>query len=258
MAEFTRSKTLIAITADAGSNPAYPIYSAPEAYLNAIADSFGGIPLILPAMGKAIDLDEVLARVDGVLLTGAASNVHPSCYGAAPALISEPYDRARDATNLPLIRAAIEQGIPLFAICRGMQELNVALGGTLHPEIHALPGRIDHRAPETEDEAGRFALRHRVTLERRGYLASLLGESQIDVNSLHRQGVARLADRLAVEARAPDGTIEAVWVIGAKNFALGVQWHPEYWVASDPPSRKLFAAFGEAARRRRMTQGQLT
>jgi len=221
-------------------------HASPETYLNAVVSGLGGVPLILPALSDRIDFDALLARVDGVLVPGSRSNVHPSNYGEAPSVKAEPYDQARDAVTLPLIRAAIDKGVPLFAICRGMQELNVALGGSLIAEVHEHEGRIDHRAPQVDDMDERFSIRQDVLIEPGGILAGILGAGAVRVNSLHRQAVGRLASRLTVEARAPDGTIEAVRVTGAPGFAIGVQWHPEYWVKSDKPSGQLFQAFREA------------
>jgi putative glutamine amidotransferase len=241
---------VILVPADVREIVNLPWHGAPEPYLTAIVAGLDGIPLILPALEGARDFDTVLDRVDGVLLSGSRSNVHPSRYGEAPSEKAEPYDTARDALTLPLIPAAIARGVPLFAICRGMQELNVALGGTLITEVQEHPGRSDHRAPPGENQDARFAIRQDVLLEPGGQLAGILGATELRVNSLHRQAIGRLAAGLTVEARAPDGTIEAVRVTGAPGFAIGVQWHPEYWVASDAPSAKLFAAFGDAVRAR--------
>jgi putative glutamine amidotransferase len=240
----------VAVAADYKEIDGYRWHAAAEPYLQAVIAGVGGIPLILPAFGEAIDLDALLDGVDGVLLPGSRSNVHPALYGDVPSIEAEPYDRRRDATSLPLIHAALRRGVPLFAICRGMQELNVALGGTLVPEVHRLAGRQDHRAPPGDDQDLRFAIRQDVAIVGGGTLEKVLGSGPVQVNSLHRQAIGRLADRLAVEALAPDGTIEAVRVMGAPGFAIGVQWHPEYWVASDRPSARLFAAFADAIRAR--------
>ena len=225
-------------------------HMTPAPYVEGVLAGAGAVPLLLPALGGAIDLDAVLDRVDGVLMTGSRSNVHPSLYGEEPSVDHEPYDTARDATALPLIRRALEKGVPLLAICRGYQELNVALGGSLHTEIQRFDGRMDHRAPDTPDWDARFAIRHPVHVVRDGCIGRILDTDEIEVNSLHRQGLARLADRLVIEATAPDGTIEAVRVADSAAFAVGVQWHPEYWVRSDHPSSRLFAAFGDAVRAR--------
>lgn len=240
---------IIAIPADTRGTDTYIWHAAAEPYLKAVVAGFGGIPLIVPALGGMIDPHPLLARIDGVLTTGSRSNVHPERYGEKPTAAAEPFDTARDASALPLVSAAIDRGVPLLAICRGMQELNVALGGTLIAEVHAIAGRDDHRAPDGSQDQ-RFAIRHDVHLAKDGVLGEMLGARTIRVNSLHHQGIGRLADRLAVEATAPDGTIEAVRVADAPAFAIGVQWHPEYWVETDEPSARLFAAFGAAVRER--------
>ncbi len=241
---------IVAVAADFKDINRLPWHGVFESYLDAVVHGSGAIPMILPSLGEAIDFDALLDRVDGVLLPGSRSNVHPSHYGAAPHARTEPHDTRRDAVTLPLIRAALRHGVPLFAICRGMQELNVALGGSLVAEVQELPGRSDHRAADHDDNDIRYAIRQDVEVRAGGVLADILGAGTIRVNSLHRQAVDRLAEDLAVEATAPDGTIEAVRVREAASFALGVQWHPEYWVRTDPPSMKLFAAFGHAMRAR--------
>ena len=240
---------VILLPADVREIDRYRWHMVVDTYLKALL-GIGALPLILPSLGQSLDLDAALDRADGVLATGSRSNVHPTRYGAAPTARHEPFDEARDATTLPLIRRCLDRGIPLLAICRGMQELNVALGGDLIAEIQDEPGRMDHRSPNADDNDVRFRLAHDVTFEDDSRLAAALGGSTIRVNSLHRQALGRLAPRLEVEARAPDGTVEAVRVEGARAFAYGVQWHPEYWASTDAPSAALFRAFGEAARRR--------
>lgn len=241
---------LVGVCADLREFDGHRWHAATGKYVEAAARAAGALPVIVPALGPELDSRLYLDRVDGLLLTGSKSNVHPSHYGAATTPAHEPYDEARDATVLPVILAALDRGMPLFAICRGMQELNVALGGTLAAEIQALPGRFDHRAPDSAEQDDRFAIRHPVAPRPGGLLASIVGDAPVMVNSVHRQGIDRLAPRLEVEATAEDGTIEAVSVRGAAGFALGVQWHPEYWAESDLPSRRLFEAFGAALRER--------
>jgi putative glutamine amidotransferase len=240
---------IIVLPADVKEIDLYRWHAAAETYCRAIIKGFGGTPLIMPAL-EGLDVDEILSRVDGVLLPGSRSNVHPSRYGAAADPRSEPYDTDRDTASFALIAGAIERGVPLLAICRGMQELNVVLGGTLHSEIQDLAGRDDHRAPVSTDQDERFAIRQDAILVADGELARALATDRIRINSLHRQGIDRISGRLAVEATAPDGTIEAVRVIDAPGFAIGVQWHPEYWVEKDETSARLFAAFGRAVRAR--------
>jgi len=226
-------------------------------YVEAVADGAGGLPFLIPALGGRLELEAVLERIDGLLITGSPSNVEPHHYGGPPARADSPSDPARDATTLPLLRRAIDDGIPVLALCRGIQELNVALGGTLHQEVHEVDGRLDHRSDKSVPLAERYRPAHTVTLTPGGQLQALLdGAVEIEVNSLHGQAIDRLAARLVVEATAPDGTIEAVRVADAPAFAFGVQWHPEWRVLDNPVSRRLFAAFGAAcgARARSRTQ----
>ena len=244
------ARPLVLVSSDLKNIDGMDWHMTPSTYLEAVVYGADAIPVMLPALGGALDLAGVLDRVDGLLLSGSKSNVHPTLYGEEPTPDHEPYDPARDATTLPLIRLAIDKGVPLFAICRGYQELNVALGGTLHTEIQSFEGRMDHRAPVAPTNDQRYAIRHEVHIVPGGCIGRVLDAAEIEVNSLHRQGLATLSDRLVIEATAPDGTIEAVSVREAKAFAVGVQWHPEYWVRSDHPSSRLFAAFGDAVRAR--------
>jgi putative glutamine amidotransferase len=240
-------KPFILVTSDVKPIDGYNWHAVIDFYLKAVTLA-GAVPVILPNLGDSHDAGPVLDRFDGLLVTGSRSNVHPSHYGVAPSQAHEPYDSDRDATTLPLIRAALDHGVPILAICRGIQELNVALGGTLTTEVQELPGRMDHRAPVSDHQDERFALAHDVHFEADADLAAIVGGAKVKVNSLHRQVIDRLADRLIVEAKAEDGTIEAVRVAGAAAFAYGVQWHPEYWAASDKPSNNIFTAFVDAAR----------
>lgn len=218
-------------------------------YVAAGADGARCTPLIIPALGASTDFDALLALADGVMLTGSPSNVQASLYGqelADPLLLQDP---ARDATTMPLLRAAIERGIPLLAICRGFQELNVALGGTLHQSVHTVPGMRDHRESKADALEVQYAPSHRVRLAADGLLARILGgATELQVNSLHGQGVDQLAPRLTVEAHADDGLVEAFSVQDAKGFTLAVQWHPEWRWQDNPDSVKIFQAFGDACR----------
>ena len=196
------------------------------------------------------------------MFTGSPSNVEPHLYQGAPSMPGTDHDPRRDATTLPLIRAAIETGMPLLCICRGIQELNAALGGTLHQRIHEIPGKLDHRERPELETAQRYAPAHDVVLVPGGFFASLSRATALHVNSLHEQGIDRLAEQLRVDAAAPDGIVEAVTVKDARGFALGVQWHPEWRFWENPVSRALFATFGDACRayaarkeRRRAGQG---
>nr|WP_249802302.1 gamma-glutamyl-gamma-aminobutyrate hydrolase family protein [Bradyrhizobium sp. 18] len=239
---------MVAVSTDVFECYDYQRHTAPQQYLEAAIGAAGVFPVLIPSFGDQLRLDQLFSAVDGVLITGSSSNVHPALYGGSASEVNGPYDTARDATTLPLIRMAIDQGVPLLAICRGLQEMNVALGGTLATEIQEQPGKRDHRAPQSDSSDERFAVRQTVVLNSGGCLFGMLGASKIDVNSLHRQAVERLASQLEVEAIADDGTVEAVSVRNSKCFAVGVQWHPEYWVKSDEPSARIFRAFGDAVR----------
>ena len=224
-------------------------------YVQAAIQAVGAVPLLIPAAGANLDheradLDRILDAFDGVLLTGSPSNVEPHHYGGDPSREGTAHDAARDATTLPLIRRAIERGVPLFAICRGLQEVNVALGGTLHQLVHEVGGRRDHRSPKSPDTDVNYAPAHDVDIVEGGLLDHLLGERRIRVNSLHAQGVDRLAARARLEATADDGQVEAFSVPDAPGFALALQWHPEHRVSENPVSMKVFGAFAEACRAR--------
>jgi putative glutamine amidotransferase len=247
--ETTMPKSVVAVPADIREIEGAVWHASPDQYVSAAMKVADVMSFLVPAFENGNEADAILDRVDGVLISGAISNVHPSLYGKEATEADGPFDHGRDATSLPLIRRAIERGIPLLAICRGIQELNVALGGTLASEIQDLPGNWDHRSPEVTERDGKFAIRQPVIVEEGSCIARYLGTAgAIQVNSLHRQAISQTAPRLQVEARAEDGTVEAVSVIDAKNFAVGVQWHPEYWAETDAPSRALFEAFGDAVR----------
>ncbi|MEM6762174.1 MAG: gamma-glutamyl-gamma-aminobutyrate hydrolase family protein [Pseudomonadota bacterium] len=219
----------------------------PASYLNALA-LVGLTPLQVPTIEEPYDVAPILNAVSGVLVTGARSNVHPSEYGAPESEAAAPFDLDRDRISLPMIREAMARGIPVFCICRGIQELNVAMGGTLHAEVHEVPGRAMHTFPPEDDIDAWFGLRHDIDIEEGGILRPILKSAQIPVNSLHYQAIDKLAPRARLEAVAPDGTVEAISAEGAPGFALGVQWHPEHTVKTDPNSRALFEAFAEAVR----------
>lgn len=220
--------------------------------LRAITEVAGALPLMFAGTPHITDIDALLGAVDGVVLTGARANVHPTCFGVAPDPRHEPYDQDRDAMALALIEACVARGVPLFGICRGFQEMNVAFGGSLHPEIRELPGRMNHRAPRLEngevhpDPLVVFADRHEVRLVPEGLFARLLGRESILVNSLHGQGILEPGGRIVIEGVAEDGTIEAIRIADAPSLALGVQWHAEYDPQLNPVNRALFQAFGAA------------
>jgi putative glutamine amidotransferase len=210
----------------------------------------GTLPLLIPAAGPSIDLHEVVRRLDGLLLTGSPSNVEPHLYEGGDSETPDLHDPKRDATTLPLIRTAIAEGVPVLAICRGIQELNVALGGNLTQRVQTVPGRFDHRSIRSPDMDRNYGPAHAIGLVPDGVLHGLLGVDEIVVNSLHQQAIDRVADLLRVEATAPDGTIEAVSMPSAPGFVLGVQWHPEYKPQENPYSVRIFQAFGDAVHAR--------
>jgi putative glutamine amidotransferase len=230
-----------------------------ERNLRAVADVAGALPLMFAGTPDITDVGALLDVVDGVVLTGARANVHPKRFGTEPDFRHEPYDVHRDELALTLSQVCVARGIPLFGICRGLQEMNVAFGGSLHPEIRDLPGRMNHRMPRLEngeihpDPNVVFADRHEVSLVAGGAFANILGCETIRVNSLHGQGVLEPGQRVIVEGVAEDGTIEAIRIADAPGFALGVQWHAEYDPQRNPINRKLFEAFGEALRQRKRT-----
>ena len=222
----------------------HPFHVAGKKYIDAVRLA-GCVPLIVPGASPD-ELDALLDLADGVLLTGSASNVHPRHFGQDVHDAALPLDAERDQWTLPLIRRVLARSIPLLAICRGFQETNVALGGTLEQAVHEQPGRRDHRAAAQAPAAVQYASAHEVQVAPGGVLDSLLGAVRFAVNSVHGQGVARLADGLRVEALAPDGLVEAFSVEHAACFALGVQWHPEWQAANNPVSMRLLTAFGRA------------
>ncbi|BBK39800.1 glutamine amidotransferase [Allostella sp. ATCC 35155] len=224
-----------------------------ERYVDAMT-WLGTLPLLIPAAGPSIDLHEVVRRLDGLLLTGSPSNVEPHLYEGGDSETPDLHDPKRDATTLPLVQTAIAEGVPVLAICRGIQELNVALGGGLTQRVQTIPGRFDHRSIRSPDMDRNYGPAHAIRLAGDGMLRGLLGVDELVVNSLHQQAIDRVAPPLQVEATAPDGTIEAVSMPSAPGFVLGLQWHPEYKPQENPYSVRIFEAFADAvhgrARRR--------
>ncbi len=230
----------------------HPFHCVGNKYVEAVAIGADTTPVLLPALAGRFNLEAALHLVDGLLFTGSPSNVAPSHYGAelSGEHLADFLDPARDDTTLPLIRAAVAREIPILGLCRGCQEINVACGGTLHQEVHFVPGFNDHREDESAPLDEQYAASHMVHFEKGGLLERLAGRSEAMVNSLHGQGVDRLAPGMIVEARAPDGLIEAFRIEGARTFALAVQWHPEWRFDSNPLSIAIFREFGEACRQR--------
>ena len=241
---------LIGVTACTRQIGLHPYHIAGDKYVRAVVVGAACQPLVIPALGELLDQDTLLDSLDGLLCTGSPSNIEAHHYSGTASDPDSHSDPARDSTTLPLIRKAISAGIPLLGICRGFQEINVAFGGTLHGKVHEVAGMLDHREPADQPVEVQYAPRHALQVQPGGVLAGLGLPAQIDVNSIHGQGVARLAPGLRVEALAPDGLVEAFSVEGAQSFALGVQWHPEWQVRSNPNYLAIFQAFGEACRKR--------
>ena len=226
-----------------------PNHAASDTYVRAVDQVVGGVPVLVPANGDCADIETLLDRLDGIILTGSRSNVQPRLYGGPPHADGTPEDSKRDDTTLPLIRAAIARGVPVLAICRGLQEMNVALGGSLHQRLQDLPDRMDHSTPLHPDPRVRTGKAHAVRIVPGSWLHRVAGVTVLPVNSLHNQGIDRLAPGLVEEAVAPDGTVEAVRCVACPGLAVGVQWHPEYDFATDAVSRAIFAAFGAVLHR---------
>jgi len=244
------SKPIIAVPSDRRILNPHPSHISGEKYLKAIIDGAHGFPIIVPSMAEDIGVDEILDRIDGIALTGSYSNIEPHHYGAESADESGFHDPHRDAMTLPLALRALEKGVPLLAVCRGHQELNVALGGSLHQNLDDVPGYHSHLENKSDPLDVQYGPSHPVSLMEGGLLRKLAGTESVMVNSLHAQGIAKLADGVAVEAVADDGLIEAFTVDTAPGFNISVQWHPEWRVTENEFSMKLFEAFGDACRSR--------
>ena len=242
----SQHKPLIGVPADRKFLGHHYFHCVGEKYLVAIVEGADCVPVMIPSLGAGDRLDALVAQLDGILLPGSPSNIEPHHYGQ-PSQPGTLHDPQRDATTLPLIPKIVAAGMPLLAICRGFQEMNVAYGGSLWPKLHEVPGLSDHREDEEEAVDVQYSPSHPVALTPGGVLHGIAGGDSINVNSLHWQGVRQLAPGLQVEAHAPDGVVEAFSVRNAATFAIGVQWHPEWKAMQNPFSRALFAAFGRAA-----------
>ncbi len=229
-------------------NDEYPAHAAGQMNTHAVSQVAGAVPMIVPSDPGVVAVDELMAVCDGFLFTGGRPNVHPEEYGEEETDAHGAFDRDRDRIALPLIRACVARGQPIFGICRGFQEVNVAMGGTLYPEIRDLPGRDNHRMPPEGTLAEKFELRHAVTFSEGGVFHRLMGAREVMTNTLHGQGIKTPGGRIVIDGHAPDGTPEAIYIADAPGFTLSVQWHPEWNAADDPVSRPLFEAFGDACR----------
>jgi len=237
---------LIGVTACRQQLGKYSTHTVGDKYVE--AGAFAGMAVLLPALTQPMDPQQLLDNLDGLLFTGSPSNVEPHHYQGAPSAQGTAHDAYRDRLTLPLLQAAIARGVPVFCICRGFQELNVSLGGSLHQRLQELPGYLDHREPQSESLAEQYAPQHSVTVQAGGLLQDWGMPAEFEVNSLHSQGIDRLAPSLRAEALAPDGLVEAVSVRDARGFAFGVQWHPEWQFKDNPVSLRLFEAFRAACR----------
>jgi putative glutamine amidotransferase len=241
-------RAVVGIVCNCREIDGHRLQAAGQGYVDAVAEGAGALPLLLPALGDSCDVEAMLDRIDGLLLTGGRSNVEPSRYNG-PVTECGPHDPARDGAAIALARGAVARGVPRLGICRGLQEINVAFGGSLHAKLHEVPGRLDHRGAHLPLPE-RTAPRHKVRLTPGGVLARLLGTEEVAVNTLHGQGVDRLGEGLMVEGVCEDGTIEGVSIPDAPGFALGVQWHAEIGVKGNPIHAAIFEAFGAAVRAR--------
>lgn len=252
-------RPLIGVSGELKDFNGFDIQSAGHKYVFSVVEGFGGMPVILPSLGDveahgAYSAAELTERLDGIILTGGRSNIEPHHYDGEPFRPETYRDPVRDSMTLPLVRAAVARGVPLFGICRGIQEINVAFGGTLHPYLWEVEGKSDHRMPQTDVMEDRFAPRHPVHLTPDGYFAQIASATCIDgdsivVNSLHGQAVDRLAEGFVVEALSEDGVIEGISMPSAAGFVIGVQWHAEFRVLNHPFNHALYAEFGAAAKR---------
>lgn len=239
---------LVGLPADSKPIGLHRYQAVGEKYIRAVVEGAGAMPLLIPSLSPPLDLDDLLDRLDGLLLTGAYSNIEPHHYDGGPSYEGNLHDPGRDATSLSLVKLAIDKRVPVLAVCRGLQEVNVALGGSLHQKVHEIAGHHDHREDLEAPLDTQYGDAHPVRLS--GSLARIAGSDEAMVNSLHGQGIARLGRGLRVEATAPDGLVEAVRLDDEERFLLAVQWHPEWKVADNPFYLGIFREFGAACRAR--------
>jgi len=248
------NRPIIGVVSDRRELGPHPYHMVGEKYLQALADGADAYPVALPSLAQGFDVLDIIDRLDGLFLTGSPSNVEPHHYMGDPSEPGTWHDPERDLAALALIPAVMRAGMPLFAVCRGFQEMNVAFGGTLHQKVHEVPGYRMHRENPDDPLNTQYGPSHHVDFVPGGMLRELTGTEGASVNSLHSQGVARLGQGLRVEAVAEDGLIEAFVVEGTPGFNLSVQWHPEWRVLENPVSLALFRAFGDACRAYRLRE----
>lgn len=249
-----RSRPLIGVPCDRKQIGPHPFQAVGEKYVRALIDSGAGTPLLIPSLEPPLDPETLLESFDGILLTGSHSNIEPHHYGDEPSYEGNFHDAARDSTTLPLIHAAVQAKVPILALCRGFQEINVAFGGSLWQKVQDVPGLMDHREDSAQPLDVQYGLAHDIALTPGGLLAGIAGTKTVRVNSLHGQGISRLGSGLAVEATAPDGLIEAIRLDSADTFVLAVQWHPEWRVLENPFYLGIFRAFAGAVQARAQTR----
>jgi putative glutamine amidotransferase len=237
---------IVGIPCDHRMIGAHPFHMVGEKYITAVRDGARALPMLIPVLDPPIAVSDVIAGVSGLLFTGSPSNVSPTYYGGPAPRAGVLQDEKRDATTIPLLQAAIAAGVPVLCLCRGFQELNVAYGGTLSQHVHEIAGRIDHREDQDASLDEQYGPAHDVIVQPGGLLSRIVRETRFSVNSLHSQGIDRIADGLRVEALAPDGQIEAVSMKSSTSFVFATQWHPEWRWAENPVSRAILAAFGDA------------
>ncbi len=246
-----RPRPIVGLSADVKYIDPHRYHCVGDKYVKAVSGAADALPVLLPAVSDGIDTEEILELVDGIVLTGSYANIHPDYYGGETPDEDSPLDENRDAANLRLIPAALDHGVPIFGLCRGFQEMNVALGGTLHQKVHEQPGYDCHLEDSEQSLDAQYGPAHPVFLTAGGLLAGIAGSLEQTVNSLHGQGVDRLADGVSIEARAPDGLVEGFSVNNADAFALAVQWHPEWQPHNNPFYAATWQAFGDACRSRK-------
>jgi putative glutamine amidotransferase len=246
------NRPLIGVVSDRRMQGAHPFHMVGEKYLQALADGSDAYPVALPSLAEGFDVQDIVDRLDGIFLTGSPSNVEPHHYLGDPSEPGTWHDPERDLAALALIPAAIRVGMPLFAVCRGFQEVNVSFGGTLHQRVHELPGYKVHKENPDDPLEVQYGPSHDVEFVEGGLLRRITGQNGATVNSLHSQAIDRVGDELEVEAIADDGLVEAFVVRKAPGFTLGVQWHPEWQVMENPVSVAIFREFGDACRNYRL------
>ncbi len=244
-------KPLVGVVSDRRMQGKHAFHMVGEKYLQALVDGADAYPVALPSLAEGFDVLDIIERLDGLFLTGSPSNLEPRHYMGDPSKPGTWHDPERDLTALALIPAVIRSGMPLFAVCRGFQEINVAFGGSLHQLVHEVPGYQVHKEDPNDPLEKQYGVSHSVEFVEGGLLQKISGQNRVAVNSLHSQAIDRLGAELQVDALAEDGLVEAFTVKDAPGFTLGVQWHPEWKVRENPVSSAIFRAFGDACRRYR-------